>query len=413
LIFFIKTFIFYKHLNFYKGKQKMNSTAIAPMGHNQPPSDIEIIAENVQRLYPDILQRAEQLMQAVDRVPEKVESDEEAGKIGDYIKQITMCKKNLDAIRVSEKEPYLAKGRAVDGFFKPYAEKLTAIIEQIKPIQAEWVRKKEEAERRRREEEAARKAEEAAALLREAERKRQEAEALRIEQERQAREAAAAAEAKRIAQEAAAAEERRKQQEEIDRLKREQEEKDRAAREEIARMKAESDKKDAEAKAALEEAERRRKEEKKAADDAIRAEQERAREIERQAKEQARELKSEIKENEKNLNELGKAAKALDRESNRDLIDSIKTEGQGRRLEMTADKAAQSAGRVRGDQGSLSSVRREWVGHVSDRMALDLESLRPYFREDDLNHALRQYIKAGGRNLKGANIFEDDVVTVR
>lgn len=391
----------------------MIANAIAPMGHNNPPSDIEIIAENVKRLYPDILDRADQLMKAVDRVPEKVESDEDAGKIGDYIKQITMCKKNLDAIRVSEKEPYLAKGRAVDGFFKPYSEKLTAIIEQIKPIQAEWVRKKEEAERRRREDEAARKAEEAAAQLREAERKRQEAEALRLEQEKQAREAAAAAEAKRLEIEAAAAEERRKQQEEIDRLKREQEEKDRIAREEIARMKAEADKKDAEAKAALEAAEERRKAEKKAADDAIRAEQERAREIERAAKDQARELKAEIKETEKSLNELGKAAKALDRESNRDLIDSIKTENQAKRLEMTADKASQAAGRVRGDQGSLSTVRREWTGQVTDRLALDLEALRPYFRADDLDYALRQFIKAGGRSIKGATIFEDDVVTVR
>jgi len=204
----------------------MQGNPSAPIGHNNPPSDIDIVGENAKRLHGYLFNRAEELMKEAESLPEKVENDIEAGRLGDFVQQVKTSIKNMETLRKSEKEPYLAKSRAVDSFFKRYTEALEKIVSKAAPVADEYKRKKDEEAIRLREEAAAREREAAAEKLREAQRKADEAEALRKEQERIAAAAAAEAERKRKEQEAEAEAARKKHQEEIDRLKKEQEEKE-------------------------------------------------------------------------------------------------------------------------------------------------------------------------------------------
>lgn len=74
------------------------------------------------------------------------------------------------------------------------------------------------------------------------------------------------------------------------------------------------------------------------------------------------------------------------------------------------DKAGGSAAdlsRVRGTYGSTSSLRTVWTFRDLDREKLDLQKLRPYLPLDALEKAMRAYIKAGGREIAGAEIFQD------
>ena len=83
-------------------------------------------------------------------------------------------------------------------------------------------------------------------------------------------------------------------------------------------------------------------------------------------------------------------------------------------------KAAQAAAvkpaelsRTRGDYGAVSSLRTQWVFDEIDRASLDLEALRFHIPADGLEKAVRSFIKAGGRELRGTRIFETTVATVR
>ena len=69
--------------------------------------------------------------------------------------------------------------------------------------------------------------------------------------------------------------------------------------------------------------------------------------------------------------------------------------------------------RTRGEYGSVSSLRTEWVFDNLDRAQLDLEALRPYLPSDALEKAVRAFIRAGGRELRGVEIYETTAAVVR
>ena len=126
----------------------------ATIGHNNAPSDVEILQQRLADDNEAILRRAQELLEAANRAPKEVADDATAEKIGDFVKQITACIKNLDAARVKEKEPYLTLGRAVDGFFKTPAEALDRLKKtSMKPLE-DYLKAKATAERLRREREA-------------------------------------------------------------------------------------------------------------------------------------------------------------------------------------------------------------------------------------------------------------------
>lgn len=71
--------------------------------------------------------------------------------------------------------------------------------------------------------------------------------------------------------------------------------------------------------------------------------------------------------------------------------------------------AAKSAelSRTRGDHGSVTSLKEFWTFRDLDRARLDLEALRQHLPEDALEKAIRSFIKAGGRKIDGAHIYQD------
>ena len=251
------------------------------LGHNQPENEAQAIREDLEERHRDILKRASDLLDASTRAPDVVDGDN-AGAVGDFIKQITECRKALEGSRVASKEPYLAGGRTVDGFFKAVTTKLDGAKKMIQGRLTKHLREVEAAERKRREEEA-----------------------------RQARE-----EAERAAKEAAERE---------------------------AAMQEDTD-----------------------LDAALDAEK---------AAEQAK-------------------------------ADAAK------RAQEAEAKAAELS-RVRGDFGSVGSLKTQWVFEVTDRDKLDLETLRPFIPADALDKAGRAFVRSGGRKLAGAAIYQDTVAAVR
>lgn len=69
--------------------------------------------------------------------------------------------------------------------------------------------------------------------------------------------------------------------------------------------------------------------------------------------------------------------------------------------------------RVRGEFGSLASLRRDWDFEITDRAAIDLAALRPYLPGDAIERAVAAAVAAGVRELAGVRIFERRTAVIR
>ena len=56
--------------------------------------------------------------------------------------------------------------------------------------------------------------------------------------------------------------------------------------------------------------------------------------------------------------------------------------------------------------GSVTSLSRVWTFTVENRGQIDLEAIRPYLAPADVDKAIRAFVKAGKRELRGVKIFE-------
>ncbi len=142
----------------------MTDTALAErgIGDNMPPPDADPLRDRLTTDYVDQIERRDELLAGAERVPEDIENEATAQKTGDFIKQLSGAAKNANASRIAEKEPYLAGGRGVDGFFKAITEPLADAKKDIESRLNIFLRAKAVAERRAREE-VERQAREAAA----------------------------------------------------------------------------------------------------------------------------------------------------------------------------------------------------------------------------------------------------------
>jgi len=143
---------------------------IAQTGHNGPPADEDILRQSLLETNGDLVSRVDALMDSMTRTPEVVDASN-AGAVGDFIKQLTGANKESDSRRKATKEPYLAGGRTVDGFFKSLDSKLLDAKKKMENRLDVHLRAVAEAERKQREEEARLQREEAARLQREADEK--------------------------------------------------------------------------------------------------------------------------------------------------------------------------------------------------------------------------------------------------
>lgn len=247
------------------------------LGHNNPPSDEEALRSSLAERNAKLLERADKLTEAVERIPAECLDDTTAGNIGDTIKMIMDAHKALEAQRVNEKAPYLKLERAVDGFFKVTLDRLMQAKQKAqKPLDV-WMQKKAEEERQRR--------------LAEADRLRKEAEA-------------------KAAQ---------------------------AIAEEQARMQAQAE---------------------------------------------------------------------------TTFVDARVTDEKAQAMQQAAQAKPAELAKTRG-MGSLTSLRTRWVGEVLDTKTLDLEALRPHLHPEALQKAVNSFVAAGGRNLRGASIYEKTESVVR
>ena len=140
------------------------------------------------------------------------------------------------------------------------------------------------------------------------------------------------------------------------------------------------------------------------------AEQERrAREIE---------AKRQREEAERAAKEAADKAAALANEADLDAAIEAEVEAEQAKADaVVAAKAAEASAadlsRSRGDMGAVASLRTFWDFEALDRATLDLEALRQHLPHSGLETAVRAFIKAGGRTLKGVRIFENTQTVVR
>lgn len=125
----------------------------AAIGHNNPPSDKEIIAQAMLLAHGELLKTAATL---ANEEPVDVTDDITAGKAADLIKEISSTFSKVEKTREAEKSPYFKKGQAIDEFFKEYKDFLTiAKAAALKPLDAYQIKKAEDERKRLKEQEEA------------------------------------------------------------------------------------------------------------------------------------------------------------------------------------------------------------------------------------------------------------------
>ncbi|MBP6818303.1 MAG: hypothetical protein KBC46_03265 [Ferrovibrio sp.] len=337
------------------------------MGGNNPPQE-EALREEMERAvasYDTLITRYEE---AVARVPAVISNDDEAARLSDFLVQLAKARKAIDDTRARIKAPFLAMAQMVENFFQRRITRIREHDEQLRPRLKRWQDQKAEMARRQREEEA-RLAREAEARAR---REREEAE--RKEREAEAERQRAAAEAERIKREAEAQAARAaKAAEDAKRAA------ERAAKQQVdAEARAKAEEKAAKAKAA---ADKRAAEAQKKADEATAA----------QAQAEAAEVEAE---------DANRDARLARRRA-------VTTEGEAHHAQKQVAASIKSA-RVRGDMGSMATLRQRMAFRITDIDALP----RKYLMPDEA--AIRAAINEGGvEEIPGVSIFPETNTTVR
>lgn len=141
------------------------------LNHNRPPPDLltgDMLREKLRDENYEMIVRRDELLLAAGRVPE-INSDDAAGKVTDFVKQLAALTKAADAKRVGAKEPYLEGGRTVDGFFKAITDPVATAKTGVERKLTTYLRDKEAKARREREEQERQAREAAEAARRDAE----------------------------------------------------------------------------------------------------------------------------------------------------------------------------------------------------------------------------------------------------
>lgn len=355
-------------------------------GHNQPPEE-DALKLKLDELYKGLPPRLVRLLGSFDRAPAVITTDKENEDASDLKKMFRELRKEAEAGQEKEAHGFIVGHRLVLGWFgkirTPAKDAMTKLTERKTSYEREVAAAKLlklQAEERRLREEAEARAAEAERLLREAAKREAEAQA---ERERLAREAAEREAMAQAAQEAREEEERQAQREALERANAAKDAAERAAAAERNRA---------------EEAERQEKA----------AHERGVREAEERAAEEARREAAKIAETQKAIGlEKTEAAKKAAKLAAGDVVKAKRLAG-GKPADMS---------RSRSDLGAVSSLHAFW-DHTPvdkdcpdpvDRDKIDLEPLRPHLGMEALDKAVKSFIKAEGRRLRGVRIFESTV----
>jgi hypothetical protein len=99
--------------------------------------------------------------------------------------------------------------------------------------------------------------------------------------------------------------------------------------------------------------------------------------------------------------------------ANETLNEAVRVDEQAQKSEKLAEAKPAELARTRGDYGSVATLRTTWVGEILDRSALDKTQLWAYIPTDALQKALNAFVRAGGRELHGAKIYEQSTAQVK
>jgi hypothetical protein len=107
-------------------------TPAAPcIGHNQSPEPVEALEHRLAETYAELVARFHNLELGCTRVPEIIDSTEEAGLVADFVAQCQTHIRYAERAHKEEKAPFLNGGRVVDAFFKRRCEKLDAAVDLV------------------------------------------------------------------------------------------------------------------------------------------------------------------------------------------------------------------------------------------------------------------------------------------
>lgn len=116
----------------------------APIGHNNPPDEIEILKSRLETNADKVKKRMAALIEAVNKIPASFSDEETAIRVTDTIKLIQACKSAAEDLFVKEKKPFLDGGRTVDQFFNAIRLALDGAKDKAnKPLTAYQVAKAE------------------------------------------------------------------------------------------------------------------------------------------------------------------------------------------------------------------------------------------------------------------------------
>ena len=94
-------------------------------------------------------------------------------------------------------------------------------------------------------------------------------------------------------------------------------------------------------------------------------------------------------------------------------IDAELAAEAARKSQREADAKAADMSRDRGEFGGVASLRTYWTFEFTDYAHIDLEVLRAHLPRGAVEQAMRSFIKADGREITGARIFEETQSVVR
>lgn len=134
----------------------------APLGHNLPPPYDPAVLEAHARSTMAFLDAAGEYLDLGT-----IETEEQAGRLNDFITGARGLYKKIEDARKAAKKPHDDAGKAVTAAFSPLLDRLERTVEKMKPMLGDYLRRKEAAERAeqaRQRAEAEEKARQAAAL---------------------------------------------------------------------------------------------------------------------------------------------------------------------------------------------------------------------------------------------------------
>jgi hypothetical protein len=119
---------------------------LATIGHNNPPSDEELLKTKLSTTYAAELKKVDEL--EAFKAPEIVD-DSTTGSIADFLEKVKSLKKAIEAAHKKEKDSFLKLGKIVDGFKNGNINRLDTLSKDAADKQFKYLEAKAQAERER------------------------------------------------------------------------------------------------------------------------------------------------------------------------------------------------------------------------------------------------------------------------